>query len=65
MNFNCYIFDILDFYGGSVYIPIVLFTVNRFVVFIVIIIIIIILFHAFITNVMRIWSFLRIPAQYK
>ena len=53
MNFNCYIFDILDFYGGSVYIPIVLFTVNRFVVFIVIIIIII-LFHAFITNVMRI-----------
>ena len=50
MNFNCYIFDILDFYGESVYIPIVLFTVNRFVVFIIIIT----SFHAFITNVMRI-----------
>ena len=47
--------DTLDFYGGGVYIFIVFLIVNRFVVF---------FFHAFITNVMRIWSFLWIPVQY-
>ena len=47
--------DILDFYWRSVYIRIVFRIVNtKFF-----------LFYAFITNVMRIWSFLWMPAQYK
>ena len=51
MNFNCYIsIDILDFYGGRVFILIVLLIVNRFVVFFFFFF----FFHAFITKVMRI-----------